>query len=44
MEKCIHDMMRNDSKKMLSLQQRALKYYQLLKVDVELVRKMLLAQ
>lgn len=44
MEKCIHDMMRNDSKKTLALQQRALKYYQLLKVDVQLVRKMLIAQ
>jgi hypothetical protein len=44
MEKCIHDIMRNDSKKMLVFQQRALKYYQLLKVDVELVRKMLIAQ
>ncbi|XP_021917551.1 AP-4 complex subunit beta-1-like isoform X3 [Zootermopsis nevadensis] len=44
MEKCLHDMMRNDSEKMLALQQRALKYYQLLKVDVHLVRKMLIAQ
>lgn len=41
MEKCIHDMMRNDSEKMLGLQQRALKYYHLLKADVHLVKKML---
>ncbi|XP_023702233.1 AP-4 complex subunit beta-1 isoform X2 [Cryptotermes secundus] len=44
MEKCIHDMMRNDSEKMLGLQQRALKYYHLLKADVHLVKKMLTTQ
>jgi hypothetical protein len=41
MEKCIHDIMRNDSEKVLALQQRALKYYHLLKVDVHLVKRML---
>jgi hypothetical protein len=41
MEKCIHDMMKHDSEKVLALQQRALKYYHLLKADVHLVKKML---
>jgi hypothetical protein len=44
MEKCIHDIKRNDSEKALGFQQRALKYYKLLKVDVQLVRKMLTVQ
>lgn len=44
MEKCIHDMMRHDSEKVLALQQRALKYYHLLKADVNLVRKILTTQ
>jgi hypothetical protein len=41
MEKCIHDVMRKDSAKVLGLQQKALKYYRLLKADVQLVRKVL---
>jgi hypothetical protein len=44
MEKCIHDMMKTDSEKVLGLQQKALKYYRLLKSDVQLVRKMLTVQ
>ena len=41
MEKCIHDTMTKDSVKVLGLQQKALKYYSLLKADVQLVRKIL---
>jgi len=44
MEKCIHDMMKKDSEKVLGLQQKALKYYRLLNADVQLVKKMLTVQ
>lgn len=44
MEKCIHDMMKKGSEKVLGLQQKALKYYRLLNADVQLVRKMLTVQ
>jgi hypothetical protein len=44
MEKCIHDMMKKDSEKVLGLQQKALKYYRLLNADAQLVKNVLTVQ